>query len=676
MVVHLNDFALQLSLTAFQQGSWMDLPLHPSADGDTFTHKGIEGRLHVDREHDHLEYTLDFRSHFKTRLRLQARLLDELDLFHLIPGNIHGDNNAPFVRPGEFPCLTSARPAERNCAPLWEFRADRASHPVSILCCQRGAVGISIDPYSPSRDADDGFIRNGLFAALPDRFGVALGYGNDPLTFVEKTHFAPATADLTHRAGASGNIFAVPGAGRLAAHRIVRALYEEMRSVPQFSRSFRDALRALADAFAKINFSPEIQQYTNRKCRVPVDLTLEPWRAIVEIGWTGGSVLAHPFQLAERLFPDLKFPKDSAQIFNEIVTGFNESSGFLNDTTLNRFTRNRPKDWNASEINGWWSGFLPQTPGNHCAYTNAHAAYYLLRAASNPLPADAPHCRRWVDVALRVLDTAVELQRDDGAFGYIFSSSEKKVVDFDGFAGCWFAPALVHAWKLTSNTRYRDAAARALHYYRHFVTNLACWGTPMDTFKSVDSEGNLAFIRAAKLMHTHTTDPLYLDMLQDGANYEYLWRYGFRARPQSPPLKDSDWNSCGGSITSVSNPHIHPMSTVVTEDLHYLARKTGDAYHANRADDGIAWLMNTMELYPQITGYGAYGILSERTCPSDGLLVERYHDDNSASSTWWSYNAWAAASAMEAIAERIIATEEQQDEATSVNRSDLSRSPL
>lgn len=118
------------------------------------------------------------------------------------------------------------------------------------------------------------------------------------------------------------------------------------------------------------------------------------------------------------------------------------------------------------------------------------------------------------------------------------------------------------------------------------------------------------------------------------------------------------------------------MSTVVTEDLHYLARKTADAYHANRAEDGIAWLMNTMELYPRVTGYGAYGVLSERTCPSDGLLVERYHDDNSASSTWWSYNAWAAASAMEAIAERIIATEQEQNEATSKTHYDFSRSPL
>ena len=53
-------------------------------------------------------------------------------------------------------------------------------------------------------------------------------------------------------------------------------------------------------------------------------------------------------------------------------------------------------------------------------------------------------------------------------------------------------------------------------------------------------------------------------------------------------------------------------------------------------------------------GYGRYGVLSERTCPSDGLLSERYRDTSAPASTWWSYNAWAAGSAMEAIAEKIL----------------------
>jgi hypothetical protein len=156
-------------------------------------------------------------------------------------------------------------------------------------------------------------------------------------------------------------------------------------------------------------------------------------------------------------------------------------------------------------------------------------------------------------------------------------------------------------------------------------------------------------------MHESTGEQHYMDMLLDGAHYEYLWRYCFRTRPEAPPLKQSNWNSCGGSITSVSNPHIHPMSVVITRDLEYLAERTGDVYHQHRADDGMAWLMNTMELYPQVTGYGRYGVLSERTCPSDGLLEERFRDDGCPSSTWWSYNAWAAGSAMEAIAEQMLA---------------------
>jgi hypothetical protein len=159
---------------------------------------------------------------------------------------------------------------------------------------------------------------------------------------------------------------------------------------------------------------------------------------------------------------------------------------------------------------------------NHCAYTNAHAAYYLLKT-SRPKP-------EWTRTALRVLDSAVALQRDDGTFGYIFSSRERKVIDFDGFAGCWFAAALPLAWQITGDAKYRDATDRALTFYAPFVRDLAAWGSPMDTFKSIDSEGNLAFIRAARHLHEITGEPRYLEMLAAGANYEYLWRYGFRAR--------------------------------------------------------------------------------------------------------------------------------------------------
>jgi hypothetical protein len=646
MLLELNGFELTPSLLAWRDAGWISLPLAQTDRGIVSEHKGIHAELSLDPKRDRIDYQLRFAAPFKTRLRFVLSLTDQQELFHLIPGNIHGDNNATYIRPGEFPCLTKSRPYERNCAGLWEFRADRASHPVSIICCDKGAVGVSIDPYSPSDEADEKFIRNGVFASLPDSFGVSLGYGNDPLTFSEKTVFLPATSHLTRGATASGTIFGFAGSGRLEAHRIIRALHEKLREMPTYRKTHREALRALADAFKSVNYSPQLKQYTNRRCRVPVEKELEPWRAIVEIGWTGGSMLAYPFALAERIFPDLEMPKTSSQLFDEICSGFNDSSGFINDTCVNKSTQDRPAEWNQSTINGWWSGFLPQTRDNHCAYTNAHAAYYILKLGT----------AKWQATAFRVLNTAIALQRDDGAFGYIFSGREKKVIDFDGFAGCWFAAASALAWKITQQAKYLESARRALEFYWPFVRALNCWGSPMDTFKSVDSEGNLAFIRAARHLHEFSGEEKYLQMLADGANYEYLWRYGFRTRPQCPPLKGSNWNSCGGTITSVSNPHIHPMGVVATWDLRYLARKTMDSYHEQRAEDGLAWLMNTMELYPDVMGYGQYGVLSERTCPSDGLLAERYYDDNSPASTWWSYNAWAAGSAMEALAEEVLQT--------------------
>lgn len=657
MIIEINGFALELGLRAWQDGHWRTLPLLRGERGLRVDHRGLKAELDLQISAQTIAFDLRFTSPTATRLRLALSLRDQANLFHLIPGNIHGDNNAAHVRAGEFPCLTSDRLFEQNRSPLWEFRADRASHPVSILCCDAGAAGISIDPYSDCEETDEGFVRNGVFAALPDGFGVSLGYGNDPLTFVEKTCFRAATCDLTHGASASGTIHAVRGEGRQAAHRIIRAIYETTRELPQHRRTPQAALAALSEAFTKMNFQPQLQQYTNRRTNVPVDKTLMPWRAIVEIGWTGGSMLAYPFMLAEKINPALSHPKSGERIFDEICDGFNEASGFINDACLNRSAQNRPPGWNESEINGWWSGFLPQTRDNHCAYTNAHAAYYLLRTLQ-VLKVDRS---RWLETACRVLDTAIELQREDGAFGYIFSGKEKKVIDWDGFAGCWFTAALPLAWKLTGKQQYLAAAERSIRYYRDFVRDLICWGSPMDTFKSNDSEGNLAFIRAARLLHEFAGKDAYLPMLEEGAHYEYLWRYGFRARPQCPPLKNSSWNSCGGTITSVSNPHIHPMGVVATTDLEYLARSSGDNYHQRRADDGIAWLLNTMELYPDTMGYGRYGVLSERTCPSDGLLSEQFYDDGSPASTWWSYNAWAAGSAMEALGEKIYLNNERVD---------------
>src|SRR5687768_2967096 len=124
MNIELNGFSLDLALLASQHGHWLQLPLVKTDRGLACEHQGLHAALTLERQHDRIGYEIQFTAPFRTRLRFHATLREEQELFHLIPGNIHGDNNAAHVRPGEFPCLTTSRPAERNCAALWEFRAD------------------------------------------------------------------------------------------------------------------------------------------------------------------------------------------------------------------------------------------------------------------------------------------------------------------------------------------------------------------------------------------------------------------------------------------------------------------------------------------------------------------------------------------------------------------------
>jgi hypothetical protein len=597
-----------------------------------------------------LPYHLEFTSDFETRIKLELELLDEKELFHLIPANIFGDNNIAMAKPNEYPILTDGYPEEAFCSTVWEFRADRASHPVSILCCAKGAVGISIDPYSPMPGEEH--VRNGVFAQLPNQFGVTLGYCNTPFTFITKRQINKATYDLSKSALASGKIYSSYGKGRQEAHKILRHVYYAYHETPEFKKTYGEAAKSLIDAFINISWSDLVKNYTNLNCTVPDDNHLKPWRQLPEIGWTAGGVMAYPFAVGEYVLGiDRSYFRDRKsyrELLDEIAACYNEKSGLLNDVTI----PNWRVGFEPSNVNGWWADF-GLVKDCHCAYTVGSALAYMMRTLRFLKQYKNESNENWLDISLKVLDTMVELQGENGSYGYTYSAIEKKVLDWEGFAGCWFAESMAYGYEFTHDEKYVASAKKALEYYYGFVKGICCWGTPMDTWKSVDEEGNLAFIRAARLLHEITGEKRYLKMLEAGANYEYIWKYAYRVQQDLPPLKDSNWNSCGGSVTSVSNPHIHPMGMLVLKDLEYLAEQTHDAYHKDRARDTIAFMMNTMELYPEVTGYGRYGVLTERFCASDGLIIEHF-SDGTPSSSWFSYNGWAGAAALEGIVEELL----------------------
>jgi hypothetical protein len=141
-------------------------------------------------------------------------------------------------------------------------------------------------------------------------------------------------------------------------------------------------------------------------------------------------------------------------------------------------------------------------------------------------------------------------------------------------------------------------------------------------------------------------------MLDHGLRFEYLWRYAYRVRPQLPPLRGSFWNSCGGSITSVSNPTIHPMSVMACGDAKYLIDHLGGQgdpqtqIHRMRLEDTLNWSAQTIALHPEVAGFGTLGVINERYSVTDGFFAD-WFADGSRSAIGFIYHAWAAGCILE-----------------------------
>ena len=122
-----------------------------------------------------------------------------------------------------------------------------------------------------------------------------------------------------------------------------------------------------------------------------------------------------------------------------------------------------------------------------------------------------------------------------------------------------------------------------------FVSVAECYGGPLDTDKAVDSEGILAYIRAVRALHEITGDDRLLQHLRDAIHYECSFKLCYNPPIQVPPLSEIGWSGCGGSITSTANPHVHPMSSTIVDELIYYVKQTNDIYVRMRLEDTVAW---------------------------------------------------------------------------------------
>lgn len=316
---------------------------------------------------------------------------------------------------------------------------------------------------------------------------------------------------------------------------------------------------------------------------------------------------------------------------------YNPQSGFLYESIDDR----KPT------VRGWWYNGMHS--GGHSSYLNGQAVYYILKAYSNEKKCRGVNHSDWLSFSKKIVEKMNSTLNAD--FEYPFAMSEKSGVglEYDSMGGAWFLAATAMYELQSGDKTYINQLLKSEDYYfSNFVKKVECYGGPLDTDKAVDSEGVLSFIRASRILHELTGENYLLEHLRDALYYEFTFKLSYNTHIFVRPLSEIGWSSCGGSITSVANPHIHPMSSTVIDEMRYYLNFCDDKYVASRLEDTILWSMQTFNTKDKEYGYGKAGWMSERFCFCQGLLTEKYPNGELAS-TWFALMPWASSSLIEGL---------------------------
>lgn len=591
-----------------------------------------------------------------------------------LPGFMYGRNRgeAPLAVPHPYARIRPGKEA-KPASSWWMVRGDRLANPCALIVADGRVRGLCASPCL-TVDAD-GSLRGwepsereeGL---EPGRFrfagytctlgsdgetssvGVTIGYENAPWLFV-------ASNDVRDRAPLrDGAVELPPGSSATIIVDVFdHAADDERGIIPAMEHTYRrfhqpprvvgDAattVRDLSGAIMRDAWLDDRRMYAGFVFDRPstfADRTGWDGRWYQELGsssWTNGMAAAAPMLASALRLHDDAMRRQATACIDGIVSGsWNERAGLPFDAVNRGVWSNR----------GWWADGLPSA--GHSSYLTGQAAYYVLESYRIERDLAGVAHDDWLDYVRRTVDTFERSRNGADEYPYLFDERTGAGIAYDSFAGAWCMAAGAAWTQLTGDLRHLDGLRRAeRRYHDAYVRHMECYGAPLDTSKAVDSEGILAYVKAARLLHAITGDGLYLDHIRDALHYESTFRFCWNTPVSTPPLSHVGWSSCGGSVTSTCNPHIHPMSSNIIGDMAYYLDERDDAYLRSRMEDAVLWSCQTYNTRPGEYDYGDIGWMSERFCYGQGLLHERY-PDGSPASTWFALMPWAAGSILDGL---------------------------
>ncbi|MBO4900654.1 MAG: hypothetical protein J5509_10240 [Lachnospiraceae bacterium] len=583
-----------------------------------------------------------------------------------MPGYMYNTNTADKPSSGRkaFPRIKK-HPDGKPESDFFMTRSDRLAAPVSLVYSAGKVRGIVAPPYwlsdngtlipisfeSGKKKPEIDFTQySGFTCNINDSgrvsVGYTLGYENAPWLFIQTATVlerepVTETNSIRIKAGESLSfpiiIYDYEGEEECAIYRALEDTYnhfhESPRTIPGMTEEKAAAM--LSSAIRDNAWLEEEQMYSG----FVYDRKEGPrFNKIGSLSWTNGLAVALPMLLAaNQLKDDVARDQSLAFIENVVQNSFNPDSGFLYDAV-------EDGKWS---VHGWWYNGMHS--GGHSAYLNGQAVYYILKAYISEKEDRAVSHDEWLTFVEPVIRRMNEEINSDHEYPFSMSEKTGAGLEYDSMGGAWCLAATALYELVTKDATYlAELKLSEQHYFDAFVKKCECYGGPLDTDKAVDDEGILAYIRAVRILHEITGEEIFLDHMLYALHYECSFKLCYNTPVSVKPLSDIGWSSCGGSITSTANPHIHPMSSTIIPEMRYYVSKRDDEYIRSRLEDTVLWSIQTFNTYDKEYSYGEPGWMSERFCFCQGLLTEKY-PDGSPASTWFALMPWASASIIEGL---------------------------
>lgn len=559
---------------------------------------------------------------FHGTLRLRVDLPTGLaNPWFMIPGFLYGENRRKDQKASKryprFDAAVSTPRHEEMESSWWDFPADRTAAPLVYVHDGERCFTVASDPHytlDGQGQSDDPEPQVGVgfgFDGTAGYIRMTLPACEEPFTYTTLP-LEPATIrrlrlEPGDRLSGCLRIYDFAGV-RHDYQRVLEHEYEivspryPIAPLPEIEPLVADATRGVIQGhyheagnyfIYSRPYDPVVEQIANSR-----GITME-WHQM-NVGFVNGFVMTHGLLEAAAITGNDEARDVAIRVADRIcMEGVSPSGLFWADfmpETVETPNGSFPNPLFREGRREWGSGWLAENSWVH-SRTIADACDHLaamIRHDQEHHP-DNPSLKLWKRALLGNLQTALDLQLENGSYGQYYNAETRQVVKEDGCGGLLWIPAMIKACEIGLGDqdlegRLRESVVRAGDGYASYVEAEYIWGAPEDNDSPTSEDGMNAALAYCEL-YRFTQEERFLRLAQLAADWMLTFRMIYNEiLPPDSLMGRYDMRSRGSDYASTSNNHPHVFEVLVTRHLCDLTRWTGNSYYRDRARDHWAFV--------------------------------------------------------------------------------------